>query len=408
MSLKRKLVIICFSIGIMCFSFLALRVNNVNALIYRNADKIERESFLGKYDISLVDVDRLDDELTKVEIEALNVDITLVVNGEEIIVKPMDIGVELDRNSIKSEILNYENNQDYYDKYIRYSKDDYEVKSYELRYVLNEDTLTDFLKELKTSTKKSPKKGELVMNDDKELEYVGEVVGYTLNVKESIEVIKENIDEKEYSKRIVLKGVNSYVEDPYKSINKKISSYTTEFDNTVSRAYNLVTASKRINGVIVEPGEVFSYYKYVGPFNGEGFYYYKGVKGNGVCQVATTLYDAELLAGLKTVARYAHPDMPKYVPGGLDTSVAQFPNYISDFKFQNTYSYPLYISSFINDDKLTVEIWSNENATDGVTYKLRSERRAYASYDAYREHYKDGAKVYDEYLGHSWYYTEVQ
>ena len=100
--------------------------------------------------------------------------------------------------------------------------------------------------------------------------------------------------------------------------------------------------------------------------------------------------------------------MPKYVPGGLDTSVAQFPNYISDFKFQNTYSYPLYISSYIIDDKLTVEIWSNENATDGVTYKLRSEKRAYASYDAYREHYKDGEKIYDEYLGHSWYYTEVQ
>ena len=53
MSLKRKIVIICFSIGIMCFSFLALRVNNVNALIYQNADKIERESFLGKNDISV-------------------------------------------------------------------------------------------------------------------------------------------------------------------------------------------------------------------------------------------------------------------------------------------------------------------------------------------------------------------
>ena len=95
MSIKRKLVIICFSIGIMCFSFLALRVNNVNALIYQNADKIERESFLGKYDISLVDVDRLDDELTKVEIEALDLKITLVVNGEDVIVNPMDLGATI-------------------------------------------------------------------------------------------------------------------------------------------------------------------------------------------------------------------------------------------------------------------------------------------------------------------------
>ena len=408
MSLKRKLVIVFFALGMMCFSFLALRVNSVNALIYKNANKIEKESFLGEYDISFVDVKKLDDELLKIEDEVLDVDITLVVNGKDIIVKLSDIGVELDKESIKSEILKFENNQDYYDKYLKYSKDDYELKLYNLKYILNEETLKEFLKTLKEDTKLSPKKGELVMNDNRELEYKGEVVGYSLDIDESFEIIKDSIDEKEYSKRMVLKGLNSYVEDPYKAINKKLSSYTTEFDNTVSRAYNLDTASKRIDGVIVEPGEVFSYYKYVGPFNGEGFYYYKGVKGNGVCQVATTLYDAELLAGLKTVSRYAHPDMPKYVPGGLDTSVAQFPNYISDFKFQNTHSYPIYISSFISGPKLTIEIWGNENATDGVTYKLRSEKRAYASYDAYREHYKDGEKIYDEYLGHSWYYTEVQ
>ena len=55
-----------------------------------------------------------------------------------------------------------------------------------------------------------------------------------------------------------------------------------------------------------------------------------------------------------------------------------------------------------------MEIWSNEKATKGVTYKLRSVKKAYASYDAYRDSYKDGKKIKSEYLGHSWYYTEVK
>ena len=406
---RKKFIVIAFTICIFCFSYLAFRVVRVNALMSKNANKLEQETFLDKYDLSLLDIDDLDKTLDDIASEVLDIDITLVINGDNKVVKLIDMGLELNKESIKNEIVNYENSIDYYDRYFRASNNIYNTKLYNLEYSLNEERLLEFLKSLKEEVDVTAKKGKLVMNQKtKELNYEGEVVGYSLDIDKSLEVIKENISSNGYSKRMILVGENNYVKDRYKEINTKISSFSTKFDNKVSRAYNLDTASKRIDGSIVMPGEVFSYYNKTGPYKGEGYFFYNGVKGNGVCQVATTLYNAELLAGLSTVTRYGHPDKPKYVDGGLDASVAQFETSISDFRFKNTTNYPIYISSYIIEDELFVEIWSNEKATNGVTYKLRSVKKAYASYDAYRDSYKDGKLIKSEYLGHTWYYTEVE
>jgi len=410
MSIKKKIALLLFLLCFICFSLLTFRIIKVNAEVQKQQYKVETATYLDKYDISNVDFSKLNDELNRIEAEVLTKEITINVNGYNKKVTLKDIGIEVDKKSIKEEIFRYENHQDYMDKFAKTSSNKYENKQYSLKYIINEEKTLEFLKDLKTREDKEPQKGKLVMNKKtRELTYEGEVVGYTLDVDKSLEAVKNSIVEGNYSDSINIMGTNKSTTDKYKLINTKISSVTTEFDNKVSRAINLDVAAKSIDGVIVKPGEVFSYFKYAGPFNRSDYVYYNGVKGNGVCQVATTLYDAELMAGLKTISRSSHPDMPKYVPGGLDTAVSQSKNgYVADFRFKNTYSYPLYISAFIKKDKLTVEIWSNEKATKGVTYKLRSVKKAYASYDAYRDSYKDGKKIKTEYLGHSWYYTEVK
>ncbi len=409
MSNKKHFAFILFTVSIIMFLALTTRVIIVNGEIDKTKHKIEKKSYLDKYDLSLVDFDNIDEELNKIEEEILNKEITINVNGADKKVTLKDIGVELDKETIKYDIIEYERTIDYYDKYSRESTFSYDIKKYDLKYRVNEETIKTFLSDLKKEVDKTAKKGRLEMdNKTRELKYVDEVIGFTLDVDKSFEAIRDSISENEYTDYIKLVGTSNSINDIYKTINYKVSSFTTEFDTKVSRKHNLATAVKGIDGVILKPGEIFSYYKTAGPYTKKGYVYYAGVKGNGVCQVATTLYNAELLAGLQTINRYSHPDKPKYVPGGLDTAVSTTKTFNADFRFKNTYKYPLYISAFINGGKLTVEIWSNENATNGVTYKTRSVRKAYASYDAYREHYKDGKKIKDEYLGHSWYKTEIQ
>ena len=128
--------------------------------------------------------------------------------------------------------------------------------------------------------------------------------------------------------------------------------------------------------------------------------------GNGVCQVATTLYKAELLAGLTTVERYNHGKKSVYVDGGLDATVAVTSGIVTDFRFRNDYDYPVYISAFVNDDKLTVEMWSNNTVLEGKEYKTESVKLGYGAYKAFRHTYKDGTLINSENLGYSYYFSE--
>ena len=390
------------------FSILAFRIIRVSGEVDKVINKVEKQSYLDKYDLSLIDYDKIDETLDEIEKDVLDKKITFNIGNNKSDFTLKEIGVELNKESIKKEILDYENSVEYYDRYSNYSRDSYSTKNYELKYVLDEDNLKEFLNNVKEKFDKKPVKGKLVMDKEtRELSYKDEVVGYSLNIDKSLEIVKNSIGDKDYKNTINLDGKELREDDPNRLINYKLSSFSSKFNAKESRKFNLAHAASSIDGVVVMPGAVFSYYKYAGPYNGAGYIYYHGVKGNGVCQVASTLYDAELLAGLQTVTRYAHPDMPLYVKGGLDTAVSTSPTFNADFKFKNNKSTPIYISAFIKGDTLTVEIWGNENANNGVKYEIQSVKKAYASYDAYRFGYKDGQKVSSEYLGHSWYKTEA-
>ena len=122
----------------------------------------------------------------------------------------------------------------------------------------------------------------------------------------------------------------------------------TKFGPYISRATNLRVALNYIDGAIVEPSEVFSFYKYAGPYNKDGYIFYYEFVGNGVCQIATTVYNAALLGGLEIVERYPHAAKSPYVLGSLDATVASY-------------------SSGCN-----VDFWSNKDAMEGKSYSTES------------------------------------
>jgi vancomycin resistance protein YoaR len=127
-----------------------------------------------------------------------------------------------------------------------------------------------------------------------------------------------------------------------------------------NRIYNVALASSRVNGILVKPGEEFSFDKYLGDVTKyTGYaqaYIISGGKtilgdGGGVCQVSTTLFRAILDAGLPVTARTAHAYRVGYYeedgPPGIDATVF-YPSV--DLKFINDTGNYILIQSYIDQD----------------------------------------------------------
>ena len=404
---KTKKLAIGFIISSVLFFVLSFySINQVNSLVIDNIDKIHN-SYVSSYDISNVDLQSLSLKLDEIERQITSNEVTFVVNNNEYKYSISELGVRINKSELSEEINEYESGLDYWTLYHNYSKNSFEEKYYEYKYVIDEEVLNNFVSNLKKRFNVLPKAGNLAMSKDRVLEYKGEVVGFKLDEEKIIETIKNNFSTLNYNEKIIIDGESITLENPLKVIDTKISSFTTIFDDTISRKYNLMAGAKHLDGLIIQPHTEFSFFENVGPYDGTNdFVYYLGVMGNGVCQVATTLYNAELLGGLTTVERYNHGVKSVYVDGGLDATVAVTRGYVTDFKFRNDYDYPVYISAFVDGDKLTIELWSNNSVKEGKEYKTESVRLGFGAYKALRHTYKDGNLINTEDLGISYYSAE--
>jgi len=142
------------------------------------------------------------------------------------------------------------------------------------------------------------------------------------------------------------------------------AQFVTYFDpRNTARAGNIALAAKLVDGSVVQPGQTFSLNAALGPrTTNRGFDYApviasdgvlrQGV-GGGICQYATTLFNAVLLAGLPVVERQAHSLYISHYPIGRDATVSWG---AVDFKFRNDTGKALMIRSWVQGDHLTVAI----------------------------------------------------
>lgn len=145
-----------------------------------------------------------------------------------------------------------------------------------------------------------------------------------------------------------------------------VAKYSTWFNaNNVERTENVRLAAKALDGVILTPGEEFSFNKTVGERTSSSGYkealiivndeFVPGV-GGGICQVSSTLYNAAVDARLEITERHPHSLEITYVPPGQDATVA-YP-YL-DLKFKNNTPGLLLIRSAIHGSTLTFELYGH-------------------------------------------------
>lgn len=144
-----------------------------------------------------------------------------------------------------------------------------------------------------------------------------------------------------------------------------LGSQTTYYDgSTDERINNIKLATEKIDGLVMMPGDVFSYNETVGQRTEEAGFQPAGAYadgevvqevGGGICQVSSTLYCATMYSQLETVSRTNHYFKVGYLDFGMDATVS-WPK--PDFKFKNNRDYPIKIHAFCNDEdsSLTIEI----------------------------------------------------
>lgn len=164
-------------------------------------------------------------------------------------------------------------------------------------------------------------------------------------------------------------NANSY------GIKERIGEGYSEFAGSIpGRIHNVALAASRINGVLIKPGEVFSFNDTVGDISAatgyQSAYIIKEGKtvlgdGGGVCQVSSTLFRATLNAGLPVIERQAHAYRVHYYEEGgfkpgLDATVF---GPTVDFKFRN--DTPTYILIQTKTDlrnlSLTFELYGSSD-----------------------------------------------
>jgi vancomycin resistance protein YoaR len=141
-----------------------------------------------------------------------------------------------------------------------------------------------------------------------------------------------------------------------------------------NRIHNIHVATKRYHGLVIMPGEEFSFNQYLGEVNAANGYLPELVIkdnvttpefGGGICQVSTTAFRGALQAGLQITSRRNHSyPVAYYGTPGYDATVYS-PN--PDFRFKNDLGKPVHMRTSIVGAKVIFEVWGTN---DGRTVKI--------------------------------------
>ena len=194
-----------------------------------------------------------------------------------------------------------------------------------LRYDVNVNTepMRGFLESLAPGLVSQPKDGRFHFNEStRQLEMIKDSInGRSLDVDATLMKVAETVFNT--GNRLVplafaynLPKYSSNVTATELGITALVGDSTTYYTgSTQSRVKNIIEGAQRLNGLIIAPGETFSFNNYLGDINPEdGFVQGKiifggrtidGV-GGGICQVSTTAFRAALKAGFPIVERNSH------------------------------------------------------------------------------------------------------
>src|SRR6185312_13535050 len=150
-------------------------------------------------------------------------------------------------------------------------------------------------------------------------------------------------------------------------IRERISTFTTDMGvSSSNRIWNVHLLGDYLDGTIVKAGQTFSYNEVVGPRTiergfREGQMIFGGILipsiGGGVCQTATTIFNAAFEAGLPVKERHNHSWYISHYPMGRDATVSWGG---PDLVFKNDLDHALLIDVSYTDATFTISFYGTK------------------------------------------------
>lgn len=139
-----------------------------------------------------------------------------------------------------------------------------------------------------------------------------------------------------------------------------------------NKIHNIKTAANKTERIIIQSGELFSFWKAVGIPNKKNNYKQgrnivngkvSAEIGGGLCQLSSIIYITSLKANLEIIERYNHSvdiykEEDRFTPLGADATVVYG---YKDLRIKNNYSFPIRFSFTFVDTQIICHLESLEN-----------------------------------------------
>ena len=264
------------------------------------------------------------------------------------------------------------------------------VENGDLFFGLNKEKVSEYLETLRPSIDVQPKDARFVVQSEKVEEFQASQSGILINVGKTYGDIDASFRDRNYGTSEITKAVNISVEITEPSIQISdlnslgivdiLGAGTSTFrDSHTNRIKNIANAVKRLNGILIKPGEEFSANKFAGPYTREnGFLPEMVIKGDriipeiggGMCQIGTTLFRMAMNSGMPITERRNHSLVVGYyadpVNGNPGTDATLYEPDI-DFRFLNDTGNYILLQTEIDYKKqmLTFTLWGKKDGRSG-------------------------------------------
>lgn len=255
-------------------------------------------------------------------------------------------------------------------------------RSIKKTYSLNRELLTSFVLDLQKQSRKDPEDARFSLSSDNRVEsFHAGSDGYQIQKEESLSLIQKELlqlfSQEPSSQQIISLTLPT---EPIRAnvtssdakefgITSLIGEGRSDFSGSSNdRVFNVRFGMEKFHGVLVKPGEEFSFVEILGEVDEEHGWRPELVirnnrtepeYGGGICQVSTTLFRAAVFSGLQITMRQNHSYPVKYyTPIGFDASV-----YVPmpDFRFVNNTPGHILIQGRIEGKELIFSMYGTDD-----------------------------------------------
>ena len=360
-------------------------VRSLTAVDAEESNVIPNTVYIGDIDVSGMTKDEAERALDSYVDSIQNKVFTLTTGDKQIQVSAEDLGLTIaDTETLIEEALNIGKTGNLIVRYKDKKDLEKEPKKFEITFDANEDKIETLLGVNEDNLNQEAVNCGL-KRENGAFTIIDGANGIEVNTAESVNVILDYLQQEWEGENATITLATKVTEpqgtkEELSKVKDVLGTFHTDYSSSAAgRIKNVKNGAELINGSVVYPGEQFSVYEAVSPFDAEHGYELAGsyengttvqTYGGGICQVSTTLYNAVILSELQVDERYNHSMIVNYVKPSMDAAIA---GTYKDLKFTNNTDAPIYIEGYTSGSQIYFTIYGEETRPANREVSFESE-----------------------------------